>query len=112
MYDPQINLQKWGANLASNSVQLEAELLGYTKPLGKDCISKQHIMPAYYPNSYPVNKTNITHQPRASNPAWLIRDQENHRIGREYKALNPIEPVFEHNISTRDSRFSSFTPTG
>jgi len=99
--DPQIMLQKWGANLSSNSIELESQLLGYTNKLGKDCITKQHKMPQYYPIRYPINGSCITDQPRASNPAWLVRDQENHRIGQSFQPLSPIEPVFEHSISTR-----------
>jgi hypothetical protein len=95
--DPYINLQKWGANLSENSVDLEAKLLGYTSKIGKDCMSNQMPILTYDP----INKTNITEQPRASNPAWLIRDQLNNRIGEQFQPLKPIEAVFEHSVSTR-----------
>jgi hypothetical protein len=40
MADPQIIIQKWGANLQTNSINLESELLGINKKLGKDKILK------------------------------------------------------------------------
>ena len=99
--DPYINLQKWGANLSTNSVELEAKLLGYTSKIGKDCFANSMPTLNYNPISYPIDNTNITEQPRASNPAWLIRDQQNNRIGEQFQPLKPIEPVFEHSIPTR-----------
>ena len=40
--DPQIILQKWGGNLRTNSVNLESELMGVNRPLGKDCLGKDN----------------------------------------------------------------------
>uniref|UniRef100_A0A6C0H725 Uncharacterized protein n=1 Tax=viral metagenome TaxID=1070528 RepID=A0A6C0H725_9ZZZZ len=99
--DPQINLQKWGANLSKNSIQIESDLLGYTNKIGKDCLNKEKRDILYCPIMYPTNNICIIEQPRASNPAWLLRGEENKRIGEIYKPLDPIEPVFEHSISTR-----------
>ena len=38
--DPYIRMQKWGANLQTNSVQLECELKGMTRMYSRDHIEK------------------------------------------------------------------------
>ena len=35
--DPHIRLQGWGANLRTNTINTESDLLGLTRPLTKDC---------------------------------------------------------------------------
>jgi hypothetical protein len=105
MEDPHIIAQKWGGNLWTNTVQLESDLFGITRNLGKDCLGKDeysrtqiHSSPAVYPN----NKTLATEQSRAIMPAWTARDlEQDHRY---YLPLDPQENVcfrFENNLSTR-----------
>ena len=36
--DPQIIVQKWGANLRSNTINLESDLLGVNRIANKDCL--------------------------------------------------------------------------
>ena len=36
--DPQIRMQKWGANLRDNTVNLESDLFGMTRRLNRDLI--------------------------------------------------------------------------
>jgi hypothetical protein len=40
--DPQIIIQKWGANLRTNTINLESELRGVSKPLSRDCLGKDY----------------------------------------------------------------------
>ena len=42
MEDPYIRMQKWGANLQSNTINLESDLMGLTRPLTLD--SKEKII--------------------------------------------------------------------
>ena len=39
MEDPFVRLQKWGANLQTNTINLESELLGLGRNLNRDCQS-------------------------------------------------------------------------
>ena len=102
--DPNIRIQKWGANLQTNSVNLESDLLGLTRTLNNDLIGYndyvQHSVPSskiYYPNSSP-----IVEESRATHPAWMYKDLEQPRWVPLY--LNPqnkIEKEFHDNIQTR-----------
>jgi hypothetical protein len=105
MEDPHIIAQKWGGNLWTNTAQLESDLFGITRNLGKDCLGKDEYSrtqiqssPAVYPN----NKSLSTEQSRAIMPAWTARDlEQDHRY---YLPLDPQENVcfrFENNLSTR-----------
>ena len=38
MEDPYMRMQKWGANLRTNTVNLESSLMGIGKPMTRDCI--------------------------------------------------------------------------
>ena len=36
MEDPHIRIQKWGGNLRTNTINLESDLKGITRPLNRD----------------------------------------------------------------------------
>jgi len=99
--DPQIILQKWGANLMTHPVHLESYLLGYEDILNRDCV-KQPDLPNTHLPQYPVNDTVYTDQPRTLQPAWELRDNY---VGLKNDLIyNPqanIEVPFKTNISTR-----------
>ena len=103
--DPQIIIQKWGANLRTNTINLESELRGIDRPLTRDCISLNNYKSFQVTNKeiiYPVCNTLYTEQSRATNPAWWYRDLE--QTNREYPPLNPQENTclpFNNNLSTR-----------
>lgn len=102
--DPQLRLQKWGANLTTNTVNLESDLRGLTRPLCHDITdvndykkTQVSVQPYMYRNSDP-----IIQESRASHPAWLYKDLEQPRW--ETPWLNPqanIEQPFNWNIQTR-----------
>jgi len=105
MEDPHIIAQKWGGNLWTNTVQLESDLFGITRNLGKDCLGKDEYSRTNIQSSpavYPKNNTLSTEQSRAIMPAWTARDlEQDHRY---YLPLDPQENVcfrFENNLSTR-----------
>ena len=105
MADPQIIIQKWGANLQTNSINLESELLGINKKLGKDCLGKDEFTKFNVPTqqvSYPSNSILYTEESRTIMPAWTARDLE--QVDWYLLPLNPQENTcmpFQNNLSTR-----------
>lgn len=116
MEDPHIVLQKWGANLMTNTIELENELRGGTRPLNRDCLGKhQYTNPQFQTPSasvsYPTCATLTTEQSRATHPAWWYNDLEQRNW--EYPLLNPQVNVclpFHNNLSTRILEKDAFTP--
>jgi hypothetical protein len=103
--DPHIRVQKWGANLMTNCIDLESELLGVNKRVGRDCLGKDEYRMYNVPSKpiqYPNNSTLTTEESRAIMPAWTARDLE--QVNWAYLPLNPQENTcmaFENNLSTR-----------
>ncbi len=114
MEDPQIIIQKWGGNLRTNTINLESELRGVNRNLGRDCLGKeeyQRFNVSSNPISYPTCKTLTTEQSRVTNPAWWYRDVE--QVDWQYPPLNPQVNVcmpFLNNVSTRIVEKDSFVP--
>jgi len=112
--DPQIIIQKWGANLRTNSINLESDLLGVNRTLGRDYLGKDNYLKFNVPNEpieYPVCNKLFTDQSRATNPAWWYRDLE--QVDWYYPPLNPQENTclpFQNNLSTRILEKDYFTP--
>ena len=112
--DPQIIIQKWGANLRTNTINLESDLLGVNRTLSKDCLGKDNYLNYNVPNtpiSYPTCNQVFTDQSRATNPAWWYRDLE--QVNWYYPPLNPQENTclpFQNNLSTRILEKDYFTP--
>ena len=103
--DPQIIIQKWGANLRTNTIALESELQGVTRHLNKDCLATNQYQRHHVPNepiSYPTCNQLYTEQSRAIMPAWTARDLE--QVDWYTLPLNPQENTcipFQNNLSTR-----------
>jgi hypothetical protein len=74
--DPSILLQKWGANLCEDRIDLESELRG-TRLLSKDI----HPCPKSNPQlrQYSAYKKEVTSASRALLPVWVTRDVEQTR---------------------------------
>ena len=111
MIDPYIRMQQWGANLMTDSINLESELLGLYKPLTRDCYQYQNFNVPTKPISYP-NKRPFTDQTRATNPAWTARDLE--QVNWYILPLDPQENVcipFQNNLNTRLLERDYFVPT-
>lgn len=102
MEDPFIRLQKWGANLQTDTINIESELLGINRRNSRDCIEKKTFSVANSKKvDYPVCEP-FTEQPRATNPAWMVRDAEQNNF--QYLPLNPQENTcmqFQNNLNTR-----------
>jgi len=112
--DPHIRIQGWGGALMTNSVNLESELLGVTKRLGKDCLGEnEYIKIKTHTNhvQYPTSRNLYTEESRSICPAWTFRDLE--QVDWYYPQLNPQENVclpFHNNISTRILEKDNFSP--
>ena len=74
--DPNIILQKWGANLHENRVGVENDLFGIDLRLTRDVKRKPFQSTAI---AYPNYKKEITCQPRSIMPAWTARNVEQPR---------------------------------
>ncbi len=102
--DAHIALQQFGANLRTNTINLESDLMGLSRKLGRD----HEVENNYKDNSadseqipYPKQEP-FTQESRASHPAWMYRDLE-HPIW-EVPMKDPqanLEKPFHDNIQTR-----------
>jgi len=114
MEDPQIIIQKWGANLRTNTINLESDLLGVNRQIGRDCLGKDNYISYNVPNKaieYPTCNNLFTEQSRATNPAWWYRDLE--QPNWNSPPLNPQANTcipFQNNLSTRVLEKDYYTP--
>jgi hypothetical protein len=104
MEDPFIRMQKWGANLMTNTINVESDLMGLTRSLNRDYLGQNNYQKKAVttsPVSYPVCGGG-TDQSRATHPAWLSRDLE--QVNWYSLPLDPQANVcipFQNNLSTR-----------
>lgn len=113
MQDPQLRLQKWGANLTTNTINVESDLLGLTRPLNRDLVNQNNYKLKSVSSS-PItykNATPIVDESRATHPAWKYRDLEQSRW--EKPLLDPqanLEKQFPNNLQTRILEKDYFQP--
>ena len=99
MVDPQIILQKWGANLHEDRIKIDSELKGINYKLSKTP-STYHLTTT--PISYPDYNKEITSQPRATHPVWNARDLQQYKeTPLPLPAQENIDMPFQAYISTR-----------
>jgi hypothetical protein len=99
--DIHIRLQKWGANLHTNSTNIESQLRTMNIPLGRDTLSYKKVEPSHSKLSY-KDKSFLVDETRSSMPAWKIREKTQSRY--DYLPLNPQENLFipfQNNLNTR-----------
>jgi hypothetical protein len=104
MADPHIRMDKWGANMRTNTTSVESDLLGLTRTINRDCQNMNSYKDYAAPSAeikYPVcgDRTN---QSRVTHPAWEYRDLE--QGNWENPIINPqlnVNIPFHNNISTR-----------
>lgn len=111
--DPQVIVQKWGANLRTNTINLESDLMGVNREIGRDCLAENYKKYNVENSSiqYPTYSKEITSQSRTTNPAWWYRDLE--QVAWEYPPINPQINTclpFQNNLSTRILEKDYFTP--
>jgi len=99
--DPHIRMQKFGGNISANIIDVNSNLIGLTRKIGRDCTQKKYSN-IYSKNQFPDITGSITDQSRASQPAWELRDLENNR--QDYPLNDPqnhVESPFDNNVSSR-----------
>ena len=112
--DPHLRLQKWGANLTSNIVNLESDFWGLSRPINRDLVdlndykkAAAHAFPIIYESREPYIQ-----ESRASCPAWTFRNIPIERWEQPW--INPqanTELRFPNNIQTRILEKDYYQPT-
>tara|TARA_Y100000992_G_C21166371_1_gene443716 strand:- start:333 stop:815 length:483 start_codon:yes stop_codon:yes gene_type:complete len=102
--DPHIRLTQWGANLRTNTVNLESDLKGMSRKLNRDCKNQNNYMdksaismPLVYSET-----PSYVQESRYSHPAFEYREVPNQRW--DFPLMDPqlnICKQFENNLSTR-----------
>jgi hypothetical protein len=116
--DPQIRMQKWGANLQSvvngAPIDIDSDLTGRRHRLTKYCSKKRYSSENelnLIKYNYPTCKEALTDESRATHPAWQYRALPQNR---EYPLFfNPQENVcfqFHNNLNTRLLEKDNFVP--
>jgi hypothetical protein len=96
--DIHVRLQKWGANLQTNSLNVENELINNNRPLNRDTRVFGQVNTQMY--HFSTNTFNID-ESRASLPAWTLRDQSNKGVMLPLKPTTKMAIPFENNQQTR-----------
>ena len=108
--DPQVRLQKWGANRHDNFVQVESELWGMQHKLTRDC--NESIKVNTKSTCYPSEKSEVTSQTRTIAPAWELRSASNLRWDTPLENAQDHAMIpFECNNETRMSVRDNFKPS-
>ena len=97
--DPQLRLQKWGANRHLNFVQVESELWGMQHRLtNRDCTPSGEVTSAN-PVQYPSDKSEVTAQPRTVTPSIDLVVRRAANSGRVWTSV--LELVVSSEWSSR-----------
>ena len=117
--DPQMRMQKWGANLHhvfnGHPIDIDSDLKNYTRKLTKFCTSEQYPYKNVVnsiKNSYPEHKQSVREQTRTTHPAWSYRSPEQ-KLSTYELLGNPQENVcyhFHNNINTRLLERDNYKP--
>ena len=111
--DPQLRLQKWGANLKTNTINMESDLFGLTRTLNRDLVDENDykLYAARTGDILYNNKQPFIEDSRASHPAWMYKDLEQTRWENPFlNPLNGLEKGFNENIQTRILEKDYFIP--
>jgi hypothetical protein len=105
--DSQIRLQQWGANMWSDTTNLESEFRGLGRPLNHDVKTYQETKISNGEMKHYPSSNAHTEESRASHPAWIFRDLEHARweapiINPQAHAINPFENPIQSRIIAKD----------
>lgn len=101
--DPQIRLQKFGANIMTNTLGIESDLMGRNKYLTRDIQEYTKFKPNCKHIPTPTSPTFVS-ESRAELPAWTFRGVDNYNKRFESPWINPqanIEKSFIDNVQSR-----------
>ena len=97
--DPNIRLQKWGANLQTNTIDIDSKFKGLDRKLASDY--QKYKEPESQKQNYGTSSF-LVDETRASHPAWLYKDLNQYRPAHLF--YNPQSNTtlrFENNQPTR-----------
>lgn len=100
--NPQIRMQEWGSNFATNFIDVDNQLKRLDQPLTIDCM-KSKVKPIKLDEpSYPNKSFNID-TPSISNPAWNLRGKEDNYMFEvvDENHTNIYEVPFKTDLGTR-----------
>ena len=101
MEDPHIRLEKWGANLDNNAIDLESDLRGMTRTVNRDEVPKNtHLTHQVDRIERGMSRLNssATDQSRATNPTWWHKEEQQYRPDiLFYNPQDRIIPDFKSN---------------
>lgn len=105
--DPNIRIQKWGANLMTNHTDIESTLRGITINNNKDYLDQTKYKKNVKTGDkiyYPRNEDLYVEQLRMSEPAWELRTKENNNWLEPLYKKEPVQmiPNEKHQINTRN----------
>ena len=106
--DSQIRIQSWGANMWSDSTNLESEFRGLGRPLNHGVKTyKETGIHTGYQIQFPSSDVHID-ESRASHPAWMFRDLEQTRwdspiINPQAHAILPFTDQIQSRILAKDN---------
>jgi hypothetical protein len=108
MEDSQIRMQRWGANMWSDSTNLESEFRGLGRPLDHDVQTYKDVaIHNGYQINFPSSDVHVD-ESRVSHPAWMFRDLEQTRwevpiINRQAHAISPFDTPIQTRILAKDN---------
>lgn len=101
MEDRQIRLQKWGANLRTNTIDIDNNLKGLSTKIKNDRREYKKNAPYSRQLNY-TSAPSFVDESRTSLPAWTFRDKPTKRWDHSFhNAQNHTEIPFINNQSTR-----------
>lgn len=130
MEEPQIRLQKWGANIRTNTMNIDNDLKGLTRKINyrhTDAYSHEPFAVNSFNVEFPI-KTPFVEETRTTHPSWMYRSLENIRMPQEeynnrilpiypqtapgnfYQGSFGLQKGFHENISTRILEKDYFVP--
>jgi hypothetical protein len=104
--DTHIILQKWGANLQTNSLAVENELFNLNRPLSRDFNAYQQVntrMQMYGTNTFNIDES------RASLPAWTFREKGTF-VPLPLKPQTNVDIPFQNNLQSRTLEKDYYKP--
>jgi hypothetical protein len=124
MEDPNIRLQRWGANMRTHTIEIEDDLRGQTRLINHGRLDTRGYKPFATISesvSFPT-ESSFVEESRATHPAWMYRDRQ--QTNWSFPQLNPqfalgeftqgtfgLQRNFQSNIQTRLLERDYYTPT-
>lgn len=103
--DPEIRLQKWGANLryvpGGTPIDIDSDLIGITRKNTNDCIKRGYPKEGTVYSekvNYCTLKAPFTKQSRVTHPPWMYRDLEQSNRYPLFLAQDYLRPTGAPNL--------------